>query len=61
MRLNNPYSIHQRIEIILADEKAEETVNVILEHAATDLAGDGLVAVSPVDYAIKVRTNERLT
>ncbi len=61
VRLNNPYSIHDRMEIVVADEKADEAANIILEHAATGLAGDGLVAVSPVDYAVKIRTKERLT
>jgi nitrogen regulatory protein P-II 1 len=60
-RLNSPYSIHDRIKIVVADEKADEAANIILEHAATGLAGDGLVAVAPVDYAVKIRTKERLT
>ena len=60
LRLNNPYSIHDRIELVVADEKADEVAKVILEHAATGLAGDGLVAVSPVDYAVRIRTKEKL-
>jgi nitrogen regulatory protein P-II 1 len=60
VRLNNPYSIHDKIEIIVPDEKADEVADVIQEDAATGFAGDGLVAVSPVDYAVRIRTNERL-
>ncbi len=60
VRLNSPYSIHERIEIVVADEKADEAANVILEHAASGLPGDGLVVVAPLDYAIKIRTKERL-
>ncbi len=57
--LFKPYTIHDKIEIIVPDEKADEVAQVIRDHAATGLAGDGLVAVSPVDYVIKIRTKER--
>lgn len=60
VRLNNPYSIHDKIEIIVPDEKADQVADAILEDAATGLAGDGLVAVTPVDYAVRIRTKERL-
>ncbi len=60
LRLNNPYSIHDKIEIFVSDERADAVAQVILEHAATGLAGDGLIAVSPVYYAVKIRTRERL-
>ncbi len=61
VRLNNPYFIHDRIEIIVASEKADQAADIIPEHAATGLAGDGIVAVSPVDYAVRIRLKERLT
>jgi len=32
---------------------------VILQHAHTGLEGDGLIAVHPVDYVIKIRTKEK--
>jgi nitrogen regulatory protein PII len=35
-------------------------VKVILDHAHTGIAGDGLIAVYPLDYMIKVRTKEKL-
>ncbi len=60
LRLNNPYSIHDKIEIVVPDEKADAVAQVILDHATTGLAGDGLVAVSPVDYAVKIRNREQL-
>ncbi len=60
VRLNTPYSIHNRIDILVPDARADEIVNVIAEHAATGLAGDGLVSVSSVDYAVKIRNKERL-
>lgn len=56
-----PYTIHSRIEIIVPDEKAERVTGVILEDAHTGLAGDGLIAVYPIDYMIKIRTKEKVT
>ncbi len=55
------YAIHERIEIIVPDEKADEAANLILEDAGTGLPGDGIIAVSPVDYLLKIRTRERFT
>ncbi len=60
VRLSSHYSIHDQIEIIVPDDRADAVAGIIAEHAATGLAGDGLVAVSPVDYAVKIRTNQRL-
>jgi nitrogen regulatory protein PII len=60
IRLNNPYSIHDKIEIIVPDEKADAVAEIILEHAATGLAGDGLVLSTSVDYAVKIRNREQL-
>jgi len=59
IQLYRPYTIHTKFEIIIPDEKAEEVSNVILEHAHTGFAGDGIIAVSPVDYTIKIRTKEQ--
>ena len=60
VQLFKPYTIHSRVEVIAPDEKVEKVSRIILEHAHTGLAGDGLIAVSPIDYMIKVRTKERL-
>lgn len=54
-----PYTIHNRIDIIVTDEKVEEVTGKILEHASTGLAGDGHIAVFPLDYTIKIRTMEK--
>lgn len=59
--LNKPYTIHDRIDIIVPDEKADEVVNMIAEQGRTGLAGDGMVVVQPADYAVKIRTKEKLT
>lgn len=58
VKLNNPYTFHDRIEILVPDEKTDEAVNAILEYAHTGLSGDGLIAVYPVERMIKIRTRE---
>lgn len=60
VELYKPYTIHSRVEIIVPDEKVEEISNIILEHARTSLAGDGLIAVFPIDYMIRIRTKEKI-
>ena len=60
VRLNNPYSIHDRIELIVSDDQVDAVVKAILENVRTGLAGDGIISVAPVDFAIKIRTKERL-
>ncbi len=59
VRLYRPYNIHNRIEIIVPDEKVDEVTDVIVLHAGTGFAGDGLIGVYPMDYTIKIRTGER--
>ena len=61
VQLYQPYSVHNRIEIIVPDEKVEEVTAVILQHGKTGFAGDGLIGVYPMDYMIKIRTGEKKT
>jgi nitrogen regulatory protein P-II 1 len=49
---------HARVEIFADECLAARIVETILEHARTGLAGDGLVAVLPVDRAVRIRTGE---
>lgn len=58
MQLLTPYTIHSRIEIFIDEDRAAEAVNIILEHAHTGEAGDGLIAVLPVERMMKIRTKE---
>lgn len=60
VQLFKPYTIHSRIELVVPDEKTGRVSEIITEHAHTSIAGDGLVAVLPVDYMIKIRTKERI-
>ena len=48
-----------KIEIIVADSKADEVVNSIIDTANSGTIGDGKVFVSPVNNAIRIRTGEQ--
>jgi nitrogen regulatory protein P-II 1 len=45
-----------KIEMVCRDEDVERLVAAILESARTGSAGDGIVFVTPVERAIKIRT-----
>lgn len=60
VRLNNPYSIHDKIEIIVSDDNVDVIVKTLFENTRTGFAGDGVIAVTPLDYAVKIRTEEKL-
>ena len=46
---------HSRIEIFTEKSKAEEIARAILETAHTGKAGDGFIAVLPVDKLFRIR------
>ena len=48
-----------RVEVICADEDADDLVGVGIKAAQTGRIGDGKVWVQPVDAVIRVRTGER--
>ena len=58
--LGSPYTIHKRIEIIVPDAAADMIANVIAEQAHTGLPGDGLIAVNPTEYLVRIRSKEKL-
>lgn len=45
-----------KLEIIVPDEQADEIVKTITEKARTSYHGDGMVFVSDVERAVRVRT-----
>ncbi len=47
-----------KLEILAADDVAQEVQNVIVEAARTGQVGDGKVWTVPVDSIIRVRTGE---
>ncbi len=48
-----------KFEIVLTDDRAQRAVEVISRAARTGKIGDGKVFVSPVELAIRIRTDER--
>jgi nitrogen regulatory protein P-II 1 len=47
-----------KMEMVVADEMVEQTVNTIVEAARTGKIGDGKIFVSDVDKIIRIRTGE---
>ncbi len=47
-----------KIEIVVANERAEETIHTIREAANSGKIGDGKIFVLPVEQVVRVRTNE---
>ncbi|MDA1313655.1 MAG: P-II family nitrogen regulator [Acidobacteria bacterium] len=48
-----------KIELVIADDRAEETVSAIVEAARTGKIGDGKVFIYPIDDAIRIRNKDR--
>jgi nitrogen regulatory protein P-II 1 len=48
-----------KIEMVLPDGSVEAAVNAIIKSAKTGKIGDGKIFVSPVDQAIRIRTEEK--
>src|SRR5689334_16344703 len=48
-----------KLELVVADEQAEEVVKTISNAARTGKIGDGKVFVSRIDDAVRIRNDER--
>ena len=48
-----------KVEIVLPDDLADQAIEAILKSARTGKIGDGKIFVSPVEEAIRIRTEER--
>jgi nitrogen regulatory protein P-II 1 len=48
-----------KIELVLADEMVEKTVQAIVKAARTGKIGDGKIFLTKVDDAIRIRNDER--
>lgn len=53
-----PFVQKLKLEIVCADEVAEQVVNVIEHAARTGQMGDGKIFVMDVEQAIRIRTGE---
>ncbi|MCK6619715.1 MAG: P-II family nitrogen regulator [Calditrichaceae bacterium] len=50
------YSEVAKLEVVCSDERVHEIVEVIRKTAYTSMKGDGIIFVSPVELAVKIRT-----
>ena len=48
-----------KVEVVVADSKAAEVTSAIIKAAKTGKIGDGKIFVSPVEEAIRIRTEEK--
>lgn len=48
-----------KLETVVADDRVEGVIAVIVEHARTGRFGDGKIFVSSVEEAVRIRTGER--
>ncbi|WP_300457572.1 P-II family nitrogen regulator [Desulfobacula sp.] len=47
-----------KVEIVVSDERADETINTVRAAANSGKIGDGKIFVIPVEQVIRVRTGE---
>ncbi len=50
---------HVRLEVFIAEARAEEVAEIIVDSAHSGLPGDGLVAILPVASVYHIRTRRR--
>ena len=48
-----------KIEIVVADDRVDAAVSAVVKAAKTGKIGDGKVFVSPVEEAVRIRTEEK--
>jgi len=48
-----------KLEIVVEDQQLDQAVGVIVKSAKTGKIGDGKVFVSPIEQAIRIRTEEK--
>jgi nitrogen regulatory protein PII len=48
-----------KIELVVSDTKTAEAIGAIIKAAKTGKIGDGKIFVSPVEEAIRIRTEEK--
>ncbi len=47
-----------KVEVVCRDERVDDLLAAILEAAHTGISGDGIVFVTPVERAVKIRTGD---
>jgi len=53
------YTPMVKLEIVCRDEEVHRLVETIQKNAQTGRKGDGLIFISPVEEAVRIRTGER--
>ena len=48
-----------KIEMVLPDNRVEAAVNAIVKAAKTGKIGDGKIFVTPIEEAVRIRTEEK--
>jgi len=48
-----------KLELVVADNQADAAIGAIVKSAKTGKIGDGKVFVSPVEQAVRIRTDEK--
>jgi nitrogen regulatory protein P-II 1 len=48
-----------KLELVVGDDRVEAAITAIVKSAKTGKIGDGKVFVSPVDEAVRIRTDEQ--
>ncbi len=56
--LGGTYTTMVKLEIVIDDDHVSQACTIILEQARTGRKGDGLIAISPLEKAIRIRTGE---
>lgn len=52
------YTTMVKLEIVCTNREVQRIKNIVVENARTGYKGDGIIVVSPVDDAMKIRTGE---
>ena len=47
-----------KIEMVVADDRSEEVISTLVRAARTGKIGDGKVFVTPIEEAVRIRTDE---
>lgn len=47
-----------KVEVVVMDERLQETVDAIIKSARTGKIGDGKIFILPVEQSIRIRTGE---
>jgi len=48
-----------KIEVVIEEDQVEAVISAIVEGARTNRIGDGKIFVSPIEAAVRIRTEER--